>query len=180
MRARRSVIGNAALCLALAGAACSDAPEARPHAVTGSDAAPGSAAARSNWVATQLPPAATVAAKGLVAPASLPAAPAAGPEGGYAFVGKWSHGGRTFAYLQRGSQPVLTISEPGPLDAQYAVQSMDAHRLVLVHLGQGTRQVIDLDAEPKAAPGRASPVAADPQLPPPAQAPSSEAAMPED
>jgi hypothetical protein len=181
MQPCRAARATVALCLVLAGAACSDAPEAVTLATPDAKATPGSAAARSEWVAAQLPPAGTLAGPAaspraaILAPGSTPASV---PDAGYAFIGKWSDGGKTFVYLQRGPH-TLRVSAPGPLDAQYAVQSMDAHQLVLVHQGQGTRRVINLDAEPQTASARASPVSAESQLPPPVQAPSSEAAMPD-
>ncbi len=184
----------AALGLAWACASCSDAPDvgagteaSRPQ---GQDT-PGGAADRAAWVAAQLPPA-------QVGPQTPPAlADALGPPGSnaanapnapnaanaanaltaaaasaYTYVGKWSHDGRTFVYLQRGEARPVMVSAPGPLDAETRVQSIDAHRLVLAQPARGRQWMIDLDAVV------ANRVAAAPRLPvPPAE--STESAMPD-
>jgi len=65
----------------------------------------------------------------------------------YALLGKWTAAGRTAVYLKRGDHSVV-INAPGPLDEQYAVQSLDERRMVLKYLPLGTLQTIDLDAVP--------------------------------
>lgn len=95
-------------------------------------------------------------AKEAAAPPALP----------YAFVGKWSAAGRTTVYLKRDEQTVV-VQAAGPLDAQYAVHSLDAQQLVLLYLPLGTLHRIDLEAVPRAAmapgPGTAFPALPGPQ-----------------
>lgn len=95
-----------------------------------------------------------------------PAASAPPAQPPYTFIGKWTAAGRTVAYLKHGEHTVA-VTGPGPLDARYAVQSLDAHRLVLIYLPLGSLHTIDIDAVPDRALAQAAAVTS-PALPTPA------------
>lgn len=160
-----AVMPRAATCLALLLAACSEPPGDTPT---------GPAPAAVALPAPPSRPSPTVF--DLLGGRPAPAAPVQAPPVPYSVLGKWTAAGRTVVYLKRGEQSI-TVDAPGPLDAQYAVQAIDEHRLTLKYLPLGVLQQLDLDAPAaRSAPAQARPAVAAAAAP---AAPAADSEMPD-
>ena len=88
-----------------------------------------------------------------VARKAIPVAPAVAtaPPLPFTYLGSWKEHGKTFVFVRRDDR-AYKIEGPGPLDAEYAVRSVDEHRISLKYLPLGIVQELRLDAsEPAAA-----------------------------
>jgi hypothetical protein len=78
------------------------------------------------------------------------AAPAAPPLP-FSYLGQWTENGQRAVFLQRDGR-TYAVRSPGPLDAEYAVLSIDERQLTLRYLPLGTQAALRFDAPPAAVP----------------------------